>query len=72
MEKIAVIGGGPAGLSAAIEAVSSGFAVTLFEKKKIGENINCAEGFFDTLKLLGEPEAGVRFRVKNIIVQMNK
>lgn len=72
MERMAIIGSGPAGLYAALEGVSSGFAVTLFEQKKIGENINCAEGFFDTLKILGKPKKGVRFKVKNIIVRLNR
>lgn len=56
--KLLVIGGGPAGLCAAAEAAGRGLDVTLFEKGRIGENIKCAEGFFDTMKLLGEPSAG--------------
>lgn len=69
LTKILVIGGGPAGLTAAIEAAKQGFDVTLFEKAKIGENIKCAEGFFDTMKLLGKPCAGVLFKVEQIIVK---
>lgn len=72
MGKIAVVGGGPAGLFAALEAAERGHQVTLFEKNKIGEKINCAEGYFDTLKILGKPEKGVLFKVQNIIVQMEK
>ncbi|HHY70336.1 MAG TPA: NAD(P)/FAD-dependent oxidoreductase [Thermoanaerobacterales bacterium] len=67
--KLLVIGGGPAGLCAAAEAAGRGLDVTLFEKGRIGENIKCAEGFFDTMKLLGEPSAGVRFKVKQIIIK---
>lgn len=72
MGRIAVVGGGPAGLFAALEAVERGHQVTLYEKDRIGEKINCAEGYFDTLKILGKPEKGVLFKVQNIIVQMEK
>lgn len=64
MTKIAVIGGGPAGLTAAIEGAKKGFEVDLFEQYKIGDHIRCAEGFFDTLNVLGEPKAGVRFKTE--------
>ena len=33
---LAIIGGGPAGYSAALEAVENGFSVVLFEKNQIG------------------------------------
>ena len=46
-----------------------GAADTTLIEKEIGENIRCAEGFFDVLKLLGMPEAGVRFKVEKIIVR---
>lgn len=45
--KIAIIGGGPAGLSAAIQLSKNFKHVTLYETFSIGENIICAEGFFD-------------------------
>lgn len=64
MTKIAVIGGGPAGLTAAIEGAKNGFEVDLFEQYQIGDHIRCAEGFFDTLNVLGEPKAGVRFKTE--------
>jgi len=67
MAKLLVIGGGPAGLFAALEAADRGLDVTLMEKGKIGEDIRCAEGFFDVLKLLGKPCAGVRFKVETLI-----
>jgi len=70
MAKLLVIGGGPAGLSAASEAAEYGFDVTLYEKGKIGENIRCAEGYFDTLKLLGKPKFGVHFKVENLIIKV--
>jgi digeranylgeranylglycerophospholipid reductase len=68
MEKpIAIIGGGPAGLYAAIRAAELGLRVVLYEKGKIGRGISCAEGFIDTLGILGRPEAGVLFRVERAI-----
>lgn len=70
MQNMAIIGGGPAGLSAALEGIKKGFDVTLFEKYKIGENIHCAEGFFDTLGLLGAPKHGVKYRVGKIRFQL--
>ena len=64
---IAVIGGGPAGLSAAIRATELGLRVVLHEKGKIGYGIKCAEGFIDTLGVMGRPEAGVLFKVEKAI-----
>ncbi len=66
---ICIVGGGPAGLSSAIEAAERGFDVTLFEMNKIGDNIRCAEGFIDTLNLLDKPEAGVRFKVREMLIR---
>ena len=64
MQKIAIIGGGPAGLTAAIEGAKNGLQVELFDQYAIGDNIRCAEGFFDTLNMLGQPKDGVRFKVE--------
>jgi digeranylgeranylglycerophospholipid reductase len=64
---IAVIGGGPAGLSSAIRATELGVRVFLHEKGKIGHGIKCAEGFIDTLGVTGRPEAGVLFKVEKAI-----
>ena len=64
---IAVIGGGPAGLFAAMRAAELGLKVDLYEKRKIGHGIKCAEGFIDTLGILGRPEAGVLFKVEKAI-----
>jgi digeranylgeranylglycerophospholipid reductase len=67
MEKrIAIIGGGPGGLSAAIKAAESGIEVLLFEKGEIGGGIKCAEGFIDTLGVLEKPAAGVLFKVERV------
>lgn len=70
MKKIAVIGGGPAGLIASIEGAKNGADITLYEKYNIGENIRCAEGFFDSLNLLGEPKYGVKFKVDEVVLQL--
>ncbi|MCG0275338.1 MAG: NAD(P)/FAD-dependent oxidoreductase [Thermosediminibacteraceae bacterium] len=69
MARVLVIGGGPGGLTAAISAAELGHEVRLMEKGRIGENIRCAEGFFDVLKKLGKPSAGVRFKVEKLIVR---
>lgn len=45
--KIVIIGAGPAGLSSAIFLSQLGIDVTLYEAFNVGENIICAEGFFD-------------------------
>ena len=66
MQKIAIIGAGPAGLTAAIEGAKQGLDVDLFDQYKIGDHIRCAEGFFDTLNMLGQPNDGVRFKVEAI------
>jgi digeranylgeranylglycerophospholipid reductase len=70
MIHIAIIGGGPAGLSSAIEAAKNGAAVTLFEKGKIDDNIRCAEGFFDTTNTLGKPSYGVKYKVREIVLRL--
>ena len=67
-DKVAIIGAGPGGLSAAREAASLGLSVTIFEKASVGERISCAEGFFDLLKLLEHPIAGIRCKVKEAIL----
>ena len=36
---------------------------------EIGDNVRCAEGFIDTLNLLEKPEAGIRFKVKEMLVR---
>ena len=69
---IAVIGAGPAGLSAAIRAAELGLSVVLYDKGKIGRGIKCAEGFIDTLGVLGRPEAGVLFKVEKAILFAGK
>jgi len=69
---IAIIGGGPGRLFAAIRAAELGLRVVLYEKGKIGCGIKCADGFIDTLGILGRPEAGVLFKVERAIVFAGK
>ncbi|NLJ55998.1 MAG: NAD(P)/FAD-dependent oxidoreductase [Firmicutes bacterium] len=70
--RVAVVGGGPAGLTAAKTAADNGLEVTLFEHYRIGERINCGEGFFDILGLCGKPGAGVLFKVQQVLLKVNK
>lgn len=65
--KLAVIGAGPGGLHAAIEAARLGMSVCVYEKGKVGDGIQCGEGFFDLLKLLGPPSDGICFKVEEIL-----
>jgi digeranylgeranylglycerophospholipid reductase len=69
---VAIIGGGPAGLFAAMRAAELGLKVDLHEQGKIGHGIKCAEGFVDTLGILGRPEAGVLFKVEKAIFSAGK
>ncbi len=69
---LCVIGGGPAGLGAALEGARLGMRVDLYEKARIGENIRCAEGFIDTTRLLGRPAAGVRFKVAGALLKVRR
>ena len=69
---IAIIGGGPGGLSAAIRAAELGLRVVLYEKGQIGCGIKCAEGFIDTLGILEKPEAGILFKVEKVIFVADK
>ena len=66
-KSIAIIGGGPGGLSAAIRGAKLGLKLDLYDKGKIGSGIRCAEGFIDTLGNQGKPEAGTLFKVEKVI-----
>lgn len=70
--KICIIGGGPAGLGAALEGSRLGLRVDLFEKGQIGDNVRCAEGFIDSLHLLGKPGAGVCFKVNEVVLKIKR
>ena len=68
--KIAIIGGGPGGLTAALEGLTLGYEVTLFEKGLIGEDIRCGECLFDSFGLLSKPSMDVATRVDKIIFKI--
>jgi flavin-dependent dehydrogenase len=69
--KLAVMGGGPAGLSAAIKGKELGFEITLFEANRIGEKISCAEGYFDLYNVAPPPQAGIRFQIEQVNIRGN-
>ncbi|HHW42096.1 MAG TPA: NAD(P)/FAD-dependent oxidoreductase [Syntrophomonadaceae bacterium] len=71
-QRICVIGGGPAGLAAALEGARLGLKVDLLERNRIGANIRCAEGFYDSLRLLGKPRAGLRFKVQEAVLKVQR
>jgi len=66
--KIAVIGGGVAGLYASLVAAEKGAQVTLWEKGKIGEGIVCGECIFDTLDCLPAPAFGMLHPVETLVL----
>jgi len=70
--RIGIVGGGPAGLAAAIEAAELGLRVDLFERNRVGDHVRCAEGFVDTMHRLKRPETGVRFMVEDALVQVER
>ncbi len=61
---VAVVGGGPAGLSAALAAAKADLPCVLFEKGRIGQGIRCAEGIFDPSGVLPMDRAFIRTRIK--------
>jgi digeranylgeranylglycerophospholipid reductase len=65
--RLAIIGGGPGGLSGAIAAARQGMEVVLFEKGEIGADIVCGECIFDSLGLLEKPAAGLLYKVETIL-----
>ncbi|WP_378954679.1 NAD(P)/FAD-dependent oxidoreductase [Pelosinus sp. sgz500959] len=68
--KIAIIGGGPGGLTAALESLKRGYEVTLFEKGFIGDDIRCGECLFDSFGLLSKPSMDVATRIDGIIFKI--
>lgn len=70
--RVCVIGGGPAGLAAALEGKKLGLEIDLYEKGKIGENIRCAEGLIDSFHVLERPEVGTCFKVQEAILKVKR
>lgn len=68
-ETLAIIGAGPAGLAAALRAAQLGVKVKVFEKATVGEEINCAEGFFDSARAWGKPRSGIRYQVESLTIE---
>lgn len=68
--RVAVVGGGPAGLSAALAASSAGAPCVLFERGRIGEEIRCAEGVFDPAGLVPLPKSVIRTRVRRVALRV--
>lgn len=67
---IAIVGGGPAGLSAALEAARAGARCVLYEKGIIGGRIQCAEGLFDPSGLVEAPSDAVRGRIREALLRV--
>ena len=74
VERVAVVGAGPAGLACATAAAQRGHKVTLFEKSsEIGGQFNLAkvvpgkEEFFETLRYFGK-----QLKLKGVDVKLNK
>lgn len=70
--KTAVLGGGPGGLTAALELLRRGQAVTLFERGRIGEGIHCGECLFDSFGRLGAPPAAVSLPVRRLLFRIEQ
>jgi digeranylgeranylglycerophospholipid reductase len=70
--RIAIVGGGPAGLAAAIEAAGLGLRVDLFERNRVGDHIRCAEGFVDTMHMLEQPGTGMCYKVDEVLLQVDR
>ncbi|MCX7770362.1 MAG: NAD(P)/FAD-dependent oxidoreductase [Proteobacteria bacterium] len=66
--KVAIIGAGPAGLSTAIELSKAKYEVFVFEQFLVGENIVCAEGFFDYFGKI-DVDLPEKIQIKKLIVQ---
>lgn len=70
--RVAIVGGGPAGLTAALSGVKAGFTVKLWERAGIGENIRCAEGLYDPLGLVEKPKVGMFYQVKRVLLEFDQ
>lgn len=70
--KIAIIGAGPGGLYAALEAAGHGFHADVFEKGRVGDGITCGECIFDSLGIMTKPACGLLHPVETIVLQARK
>lgn len=70
--RLAIIGGGPGGLTAALEALRYSHEVTLFEKGLIGEDVRCGECLFDSFGLLNKPPVDIATRVERLIFKIDR
>lgn len=70
--KLAVIGGGPGGLTAALEALKQGHDVVLFEKGMIGEDIRCGECLYNSFGLIGKTPLDVSTKIERIIFKIEQ
>ncbi|MCX7970484.1 MAG: NAD(P)/FAD-dependent oxidoreductase [Negativicutes bacterium] len=68
--KVAVVGGGPAGLFAAIELRRRGISVELWERGAIGDNIVCGECILDFYGIMPRPAEGLLFPVGQMVVKV--
>ncbi|MBN1663588.1 MAG: NAD(P)/FAD-dependent oxidoreductase [Deltaproteobacteria bacterium] len=66
--KLAIIGAGPGGLYAALEAAKRNVSVDLYEKRRIGEGICCGECIFDFLDIMPQPGEGLLHGVHNVVL----
>lgn len=63
-DTVAVVGAGPAGLSAALALARGGCPCVLHERGRVGESIRCAEGVLDFAGVVPDVEPFVRTRVR--------
>ena len=70
--RIAIAGGGPAGLSAALAAAKAGMECVLFERGRIGQGIQCAEGIFDPAGLIPLDRDAIRTRIRRAVLRVRE
>jgi|GEM_PF-945762 len=68
--RLAIAGGAPAGLSAAMSAARAGLPCVLFEKGRIGQGIQCAEGIFDPAGLIPLDREVIRTRIRRAVLRV--
>lgn len=70
--KVAIIGGGPGGLTAALRLLKHGQQVMLFEKGLIGEDIRCGECLFDSFGVLDKPPLDITTKIDRVIFKIKR